>query len=660
MITVSPQLSLIPFANHDDGNRLHMAASQLRQALPLIYGEPPIVVTGYEPLVISLNRKSEWNGVVKFVNRRVIVIYDEEEKRHEIVRLSYADIPIVSTGDRVSKGSLIAIPQGYRTKTILDDNYYAYGINVYTGILNHPQGFEDAYVIDENLKNRFASYIPEVKQIILKRDEFLIHLDEENILPPLNKPIKGPILIISDTSLKKRVIELPFEVVIDYIQISVNKKLPLQEDIPPYFKGFLSRKLQEARELYTTLIKETDEETANKVYQLMSLEGTYAMDSKNWSCVITIYFKKLQTGLDYGDKITNRHAGKGVVSHYERNLPVSIPDNQKIQLLLNPMSVISRMNFGTFMELLASRIIYWFKKRIDGLLEEKNLDEAIIKINRFYNVVDKTPGKHFFKQVDRLVRHVYTNISKEDACKMLSKINWQFPATPFYSVSLDELKGLARNIIPSVSMKETTIKEMLYQYGEFSEKLFNRIVSYEPYGGIYININTTPSDHSFFIDPLLSVGKYEDKFVLVNSGFLYYMKLVHLSKLKLSARSIGEINIKNLQPKKVKKSFITQESEYDYGYETEELVELTDIMENYENEGEEYYVFGNTPQRVGEMETFCLISYDVLDYVKELLTQSEDIKSKLNLVLSLIFNIPYSVNMEKNTMIRDYLRVLGF
>lgn len=659
MLTVSPQVALIPFANHNDGNRLHMAASQLRQCLPLVYGEAPMVVTGYEPLFINLNRTVEFNGVVKFVNRRVIVLFNEDENKHEVIRLSYTDIPIVSVGDRITKGSIIAVPEGYRTKTLLDDNYYSFGVNVYTGILNHPYGFEDAYVVDESLKQKFASYIPEVKHVILKRDEFLIYLDEnENLLPPLNVPIKGPILIISDTNLKKRVIELPFEVIVSYVQVSVNKKLPMQEEIPPYFKGFLSRKLQEARELYKILLKATDEETANKVYNIFAPEGTYALDSKNWSCVITLYFKKLQTGLDYGDKITNRHAGKGVISHYEKNMPLSLPDNQKINLLLNPMSIISRMNFGTFMELLASRIVYWFKIRIDGILQEGNLEDAIHKINKFYSIVDKTPGKHFQKQVDRLLRHVYTNVSKEDACKMLSKVKWQFPATPFYSVNLDELKALARNIIPSVTLKETTLRKMLFQYGDFSQKLFDRIVRTEPFGEIYINIKDEDG-HTFFVDPLLSVANYGDKYALVNSGFLYYMKLVHLSKLKLSARSVGEISMKNLQPKKIKKSFITQESEYDYGYDTEEVVEVADIMENYDQEKEEYYVFGNTPQRVGEMETFCLISYDVVDYVKELLTHSEDIKSKLNLVLSLVFNIPHTTNIEKNNMIRDYLKALN-
>lgn len=657
MLTVSPQISLIPFANHDDGNRLHMAASQLRQTVPLIYGEPPMVITGFEPLFINLNRTVDYNGIVKFVNRRVIVIYNEDEKKHEIIRLAATDIPVVSIGDRVSPNTIVAVPEGFKSKTLLNDYYYSFGINVYTGILNHPYGFEDAYVVSPEMKTKFASYIPEVKSIILEKDEFLIPLDENGaLLPPLNTPIKGPILIISNTNLRKRVIELPFEVIIDYIQVSVNKKLPLQEEIPPYFRGFLARKLQEARELYNFLLKETDEETANRVYQLLALEGTHAKDSKNWSCVITLYFKKLQTGLDYGDKITNRHAGKGVVSHYENNMPFSIPDNQKVQLLLNPMSIISRMNFGTFMELLASRIIYWFKKRVDKLFAEGNLEEAINKIIKFYSIVDKTPGKQFLQQVDRLLREIYTNVSPQDACNMLSKINWQFPATPFYSVSVDELKALAINIIPSVSMSKDMILEALYQYGNFANKLFDRITNFKPFGEIYINIKDDKSE-SFFINPLLSVGKYGDKYIILNSGFLYYMKLIHLSKLKLSARSIGELNVKNLQPKKVKKAFVTQESEFYYG--SEDLIEIGDVIMNSSEEAEEYYQFSNTPQRVGEMETFCLISYDVLDYLKELLIQSEDLKSKVNVILSLLFNIPHKIEAEKNNMIESYFKVLN-
>ena len=69
--------SLIPFLEHDDANRALMGSNMMRQAVPLIYPEAPIVGTGIELNVVRDSRlqvRAEENGVVEFVDANEIVV----------------------------------------------------------------------------------------------------------------------------------------------------------------------------------------------------------------------------------------------------------------------------------------------------------------------------------------------------------------------------------------------------------------------------------------------------------------------------------------------------------------------------------------------------------------------------------------------------------
>lgn len=75
--------SLIPFLEHDDANRALMGSNMMRQAVPLLNPEIPLVGTGIEPYVAKDSRvliAAEGDGIVDFVDAREIsIIYDREE-----------------------------------------------------------------------------------------------------------------------------------------------------------------------------------------------------------------------------------------------------------------------------------------------------------------------------------------------------------------------------------------------------------------------------------------------------------------------------------------------------------------------------------------------------------------------------------------------------
>ena len=86
---VSPQqiasiaASLIPFLEHDDANRALMGSNMMRQAVPLLRTEAPIVGTGIEKQLVEDSRTqiaAEGDGVVEYVDATTIrILYDRNE-----------------------------------------------------------------------------------------------------------------------------------------------------------------------------------------------------------------------------------------------------------------------------------------------------------------------------------------------------------------------------------------------------------------------------------------------------------------------------------------------------------------------------------------------------------------------------------------------------
>jgi DNA-directed RNA polymerase subunit beta len=176
--------SLIPFLEHDDANRALMGSNMMRQAVPLLRPESPIVGTGLERQVASDSRvliNSEGDGVVEYVDANKITIkYDlsEEEylvrfesdtKTYDLIKFRKTNQgtcinlkPIVKKGDRVKSGQVLS--QGYATQ----DGELALGRNMKVAFMPWKgYNFEDAIVISER---------------VVREDVFTsIHIDEYSL-----------------------------------------------------------------------------------------------------------------------------------------------------------------------------------------------------------------------------------------------------------------------------------------------------------------------------------------------------------------------------------------------------------------------------------------------------------------------------------------------
>jgi DNA-directed RNA polymerase subunit beta len=160
--------SLIPFLEHDDANRALMGSNMMRQAVPLLRPEAPIVGTGLERQVASDSRvliNAEGEGSVEYVDSKSIKIrydrseeerevsFEEDVKTYDLVKFQKTNQgttinlkPIVKTGDRVSTGQVLC--EGYATQ----QGELALGRNMLVSFMPWKgYNFEDAIVISERV-----------------------------------------------------------------------------------------------------------------------------------------------------------------------------------------------------------------------------------------------------------------------------------------------------------------------------------------------------------------------------------------------------------------------------------------------------------------------------------------------------------------------------
>lgn len=174
LMDVAPQqiaslaAALIPFLEHDDANRALMGSNMMRQAVPLLRPEAPIVGTGIEKQMIHDSRTqimAEGNGTIEFVDAKTIVIKYDRTEAEEFVNFvgstktynlpkfqrtnqdTVIDLhPLVRKGDRVTKDQILT--EGFST----ENGELALGRNLKVAFMPWKgYNYEDAIVINEKV-----------------------------------------------------------------------------------------------------------------------------------------------------------------------------------------------------------------------------------------------------------------------------------------------------------------------------------------------------------------------------------------------------------------------------------------------------------------------------------------------------------------------------
>ncbi|WP_249872534.1 DNA-directed RNA polymerase subunit beta [Oceanobacillus saliphilus] len=389
---VSAATACIPFLENDDSNRALMGANMQRQAVPLLNPEAPIVGTGME----YVNGKDSGaavicraDGVVERVEakeilvRRVSVVdgkevqgdvesYKLQKYKRSNQGTSYNQRPIVSEGDRVTKGEVLADGPS------MEDGELALGRNVLVGFMTwEGYNYEDAIIMSERL---------------VKDDVYTsIHIEEfesearDTKLGP--EEITRDIPNVGEDALKnldeQGIIRIGAEVTDG--DILVGKVTP---------KGVTELSAEER--LLHAIFGEKAREVRDTSLRVPHGGGGIVLDVKIFNRedgdelppgvnqLVRAYIVQKRK-IHEGDKMAGRHGNKGVISKIlpEEDMPF-LPDGTPIDIMLNPLGVPSRMNIGQVFELhlgMAARQlgIHVASPVFDGATEDdvwETLDEA--------------------------------------------------------------------------------------------------------------------------------------------------------------------------------------------------------------------------------------------------------------------------------------------
>jgi len=349
---ISVSTSLVPFIEHDDANRALMGSNMMRQAVPLLFPEAPIVGTGMEGRTAydsGVVVKAKRAGKVSYVSsNRVDIIPDEDPKAVDSYRLQkfqrtnqdtcFSQKPIVALDEKIEKGEVIA--DGPAT----DDGELALGRNVLVGFIPwNGYNYEDAILISER---------------VVKEDIFTsIHLSEFEAEVRENKTGADRLTRDIPNVSEKKLENLDEEGIVR-IGAKVKANDILVGKVTPKAENDSTPELKLLRTLFGDKAKDVKDTcrrvpagvsgTVIDVQRLKKSEGDELSPGVEEIVKVIIATKRK---LRAGDKLAGRHGNKGVVSRIlpEEDMPY-LADGTPLDICLNPLGVPSRMNLGQLME----------------------------------------------------------------------------------------------------------------------------------------------------------------------------------------------------------------------------------------------------------------------------------------------------------------------
>jgi len=347
---MSIDTSLLPFLEHDDATRAEMGTNMMRQAVPLLHPESPYVGTGMERIVW------EWTGyVVKAIDdgevlgvdaKHITVLYKNGEKAlYELrtyKRSNHDELihqrPRVSRGVQFKKGDILADGQS------IDNGELAIGKNLTVAYMPwNGYNYEDAIVISQRLieDDVFTSihikeYSLDVRETKLGPEQTTDDIPNVSVAKLSNLDGEGIIRIGA---------------YVEWGDILVGKITPKGE-----------QELSPEERLLRAIFGDKSKDVKDSSLRLPSGQWGKVIDvqilqRENADNLPAGVFKQIKVfvaqtrKIEVGDKMAGRHGNKGIVS---RIVPVEdmpfMEDGTPVDIILNPLWVVSRMNIGQILE----------------------------------------------------------------------------------------------------------------------------------------------------------------------------------------------------------------------------------------------------------------------------------------------------------------------
>ncbi|MFZ9142374.1 MAG: DNA-directed RNA polymerase subunit beta [Candidatus Nanopelagicaceae bacterium] len=347
---VSVATAMIPFLEHDDANRALMGANMMRQAVPLLRAESPLVGTGMEyraavdagDVLLAIR-----GGVVSEVASDLIVIKtdDGEEDTYNVDKFIRSNQGtsrnmrvIVSQGQKIAAGQAIA--DGPSTEL----GEMALGKNLLVAFMSwEGHNYEDAIILSQRLVQddvlssiHIEEYEVDARDTKLGAEEITRDIPNvsEEVLADLDE--RGIIRIGADV--------VPGDILVGKVTPKGETELTPEERLLRAIFG------EKAREVRDTSLKVPHGEGGKVIgVKIFDLDDGYDL-AAGVNQVVRVYVAQKRKIQD-GDKLAGRHGNKGVIS---KILPVEdmpfLADGTPVDVVLNPLGVPGRMNVGQVLE----------------------------------------------------------------------------------------------------------------------------------------------------------------------------------------------------------------------------------------------------------------------------------------------------------------------
>jgi len=363
---VGASASLIPFLANDEGNRALMGSNMQCQAVPLVNPESPVVGTGMEGVISEgMQRviRARHAGIVEYVDGEKVVIKLDKKAEEENIK---TDVEITEDGKkevyyltkfkrtahstcynqmaRVSPGQKVAAGDLLVDGPASEDGELGLGRNLtiaYTSFGGY--GFEDAILVSERLVKEdlltsihIEEYDAEVVDTKLGPEEITNDIPNVSEAELGNLAGDGIVMIGAEVG--------PNDILVGKIAPKGETELTSEERLLRAIFG------EKAREVRDTSLRIPHGERGIVVdVQILDRDKG---DELGPGVIMKVVVRVAQIRkITVGDKVAGRHGNKGVVS---KILPVSdmpyMADGTSVDILISPLSVISRMNLGQLME----------------------------------------------------------------------------------------------------------------------------------------------------------------------------------------------------------------------------------------------------------------------------------------------------------------------
>ncbi|MCA9351889.1 DNA-directed RNA polymerase subunit beta [Patescibacteria group bacterium] len=343
--------SLIPFLEADDANRSLMGSNMMKQAVPLVVPQAPLVGTGMEEkAALDTGRVvvSRSSGTVLEADGKKIVVKDAKGNKETYNLINFIRTnsnsffhqrTIVTVGEKVKKGQVLA------DTSTTEGGQLAIGQNVLVAFMCwNGQNFEDAIILSEKLvKNSIFTSIRIDEYECVVRDT---KLGEEQTTTDIPNVGESKLANLDEDGVVR------VGAYVGENDILVGKVTPKGEtELTPEEKLLRSIFGEKSRDVKDTSLRLGYGKKGRVIgVKVFSRDAGHKLES---GVLKKVYIEVAQLrNIKVGDKLAGRHGNKGVISIVlpEEDMPY-MEDGTPIDVILTPLGIPSRMNLGQILEM---------------------------------------------------------------------------------------------------------------------------------------------------------------------------------------------------------------------------------------------------------------------------------------------------------------------